>query len=103
MAWQGLANEFLQVPAVTRTYTAACVLTTAAVVSRGRWWGSAAVVTAPGGCQGYDWTLPHPHPAPLGWVGRGAVSKISWFRSSWNSSVPSSSTSTRTSCSGSSR
>ena len=33
MAWQGLATEFLQVPAVTRTYTAACVLTTAAVVS----------------------------------------------------------------------
>uniref|UniRef100_A0ABI8AG49 Derlin n=1 Tax=Felis catus TaxID=9685 RepID=A0ABI8AG49_FELCA len=31
MAWQGLAAEFLQVPAVTRTYTAACVLTTAAV------------------------------------------------------------------------
>uniref|UniRef100_A0A2K6MBN9 Derlin n=1 Tax=Rhinopithecus bieti TaxID=61621 RepID=A0A2K6MBN9_RHIBE len=34
MAWQGLAAEFLQVPAVTRAYTAACVLTTAAVVSR---------------------------------------------------------------------
>lgn len=34
MAWQGMATEFLQVPAVTRTYTAACVLTTAAVVSR---------------------------------------------------------------------
>ncbi|KAF4011548.1 hypothetical protein G4228_003524 [Cervus hanglu yarkandensis] len=34
MAWQGLATEFLQVPAVTRTYTAACVLTTAAVVWR---------------------------------------------------------------------
>uniref|UniRef100_A0A8D0SJS3 Derlin n=1 Tax=Sus scrofa TaxID=9823 RepID=A0A8D0SJS3_PIG len=31
MAWQGLAAEFLQVPAVTRTYTTACVLTTAAV------------------------------------------------------------------------
>ncbi|KAM9055461.1 derlin-3 isoform 1-T3 [Megaptera novaeangliae] len=31
MAWQGMATEFLQVPAVTRTYTAACVLTTAAV------------------------------------------------------------------------
>lgn len=54
MAWQGLATEFLQVPAVTRTYTAACVLTTAAVVSREPPWGSAAVVTAPGGCQGYD-------------------------------------------------
>nr|XP_042090813.1 derlin-3 isoform X5 [Ovis aries] len=51
MAWQGLATEFLQVPAVTRTYTAACVLTTAAVVSREPPWGSAAVVTAPGGCQ----------------------------------------------------
>lgn len=34
MAWQGMAAEFLQVPAVTRAYTAACVLTTAAVVSR---------------------------------------------------------------------
>ncbi|XP_033693232.1 derlin-3 isoform X2 [Tursiops truncatus] len=32
MAWQGVATEFLQVPAVTRTYTAACVLTTAAVL-----------------------------------------------------------------------
>ncbi|XP_073860246.1 derlin-3 isoform X9 [Macaca fascicularis] len=32
MAWQGLAAEFLQVPAVTRAYTAACVLTTAAVL-----------------------------------------------------------------------
>ncbi|XP_073079068.1 derlin-3 isoform X2 [Manis javanica] len=31
MAWQGLATEFLQVPAVTRAYTAACVVTTAAV------------------------------------------------------------------------
>ncbi|XP_015355824.1 derlin-3 isoform X4 [Marmota marmota marmota] len=31
MALQGLAAEFLQVPAVTRAYTAACVLTTAAV------------------------------------------------------------------------
>ncbi|XP_037679518.1 derlin-3 isoform X3 [Choloepus didactylus] len=31
MAWRGLAAEFLQVPAVTRVYTAACVLTTAAV------------------------------------------------------------------------
>ncbi|XP_032165412.1 derlin-3 isoform X8 [Mustela erminea] len=34
MAWQGLMAEFLQVPAVTRAYTAACVLTTAAVVWR---------------------------------------------------------------------
>ncbi|XP_037679517.1 derlin-3 isoform X2 [Choloepus didactylus] len=32
MAWRGLAAEFLQVPAVTRVYTAACVLTTAAVL-----------------------------------------------------------------------
>ncbi|XP_042522093.1 derlin-3 isoform X1 [Dipodomys spectabilis] len=32
MAWQGMAAEFLQVPAVTRAYTAACVLTTAAVL-----------------------------------------------------------------------
>ncbi|XP_032731901.1 derlin-3 isoform X6 [Lontra canadensis] len=34
MAWQGLMAEFLQVPAVTRAYTSACVLTTAAVVWR---------------------------------------------------------------------
>lgn len=33
MAGQRLAAGFLQVPAVTRAYTAACVLTTAAVVS----------------------------------------------------------------------
>lgn len=33
MAWHGLTAEFLQVPVVTRAYTAACVLTTAAVVS----------------------------------------------------------------------
>lgn len=33
MAWEGLAAEFLQVPTVTRAYTAACILTTAAVVS----------------------------------------------------------------------
>nr|XP_042122296.1 derlin-3 isoform X2 [Peromyscus maniculatus bairdii] len=32
MAGQGLAAGFLQVPAVTRAYTAACVLTTAAVL-----------------------------------------------------------------------
>ncbi|XP_023384070.1 derlin-3 isoform X1 [Pteropus vampyrus] len=31
MAWEGLAAEFLQVPTVTRAYTAACILTTAAV------------------------------------------------------------------------
>uniref|UniRef100_A0A7N4NIX7 Derlin n=1 Tax=Sarcophilus harrisii TaxID=9305 RepID=A0A7N4NIX7_SARHA len=31
MAQRGLAAEFWQVPAVTRAYTAACVLTTAAV------------------------------------------------------------------------
>ncbi|XP_075390167.1 derlin-3 [Tenrec ecaudatus] len=31
MAWQGVAAEFLQVPTVTRAYTAACILTTAAV------------------------------------------------------------------------
>ncbi|XP_066871835.1 derlin-3 isoform X3 [Kogia breviceps] len=43
MAWQGMAAEFLQVPAVTRTYTTACVLTTAAVVSRaGGSWSSSA-------------------------------------------------------------
>lgn len=39
MAWQGLMAEFLQVPAVTRAYTAACVLTTAAVVSWLDGWG----------------------------------------------------------------
>ncbi|KAM8818443.1 derlin-3 isoform 2-T2 [Rhynchonycteris naso] len=32
MAWQGLAAEIQQVPAVTRAYTAACVVTTAAVL-----------------------------------------------------------------------
>lgn len=69
MAWQGLATEFLQVPAVTRTYTAACVLTTAAVVSREPRWGSAAVVTAPGGCQGYDWTPPPPRSPRVGGSG----------------------------------
>ncbi|KAM6156102.1 derlin-3 [Rhynchocyon petersi] len=31
MVWRGLMAEFLQMPAVTRAYTAACVLTTAAV------------------------------------------------------------------------
>ncbi|ELW72602.1 Derlin-3 [Tupaia chinensis] len=44
MAWQGLTAEFLQVPAVTRAYTAACVLPPAAVVS-GR---GVAMVTVPG-------------------------------------------------------
>lgn len=40
MAGQGLAAGFLQVPTVTRAYTTACVLTTAAVVSgpAGRAW-----------------------------------------------------------------
>ncbi|XP_064322703.1 derlin-2-like isoform X3 [Phalacrocorax carbo] len=33
MAYQGFAQEYLGMPAVTRTYTTACVLTTAAVVS----------------------------------------------------------------------
>lgn len=46
MAWQGMATEFLQVPAVTRTYTAACVLTTAAVVSRAGGRVGIAMVTA---------------------------------------------------------
>nr|CAG32744.1 hypothetical protein RCJMB04_34k12 [Gallus gallus] len=31
MAYQGLAQEYLGMPAVTRAYTTACVLTTAAV------------------------------------------------------------------------
>lgn len=37
MAYQGFAQEYLGMPAVTRAYTTACVLTTAAVVSGG--WG----------------------------------------------------------------
>uniref|UniRef100_A0A674H086 Derlin n=1 Tax=Taeniopygia guttata TaxID=59729 RepID=A0A674H086_TAEGU len=36
MAYQGFAQEYLGMPAVTRAYTTACVLTTAAVVSGGR-------------------------------------------------------------------
>lgn len=43
MAWEGLAAEFLQVPTVTRAYTAACILTTAAVVSRLGGWGIAVI------------------------------------------------------------
>ncbi|XP_050025393.1 derlin-2 isoform X1 [Dermacentor andersoni] len=35
MALRMLTQEFMQVPVITRTYTAACVLTTAAVVSSG--------------------------------------------------------------------
>ncbi|XP_030074343.1 derlin-3 [Microcaecilia unicolor] len=31
MAYRGLAQEYMQIPAVTRTYTTACVITTAAV------------------------------------------------------------------------
>lgn len=53
MAWQGLAAEFLQVPVVTRAYTAACVLTTAAVVSRPGGWG-VAIVTGWECRHGYD-------------------------------------------------
>lgn len=33
MAYQTLQQEYLQIPVVTRAYTTACVLTTAAVVS----------------------------------------------------------------------
>lgn len=36
MAYQTFRQEYLQVPPVTRAYTTACVLTTAAVVSAGR-------------------------------------------------------------------
>lgn len=64
MAWQGMATEFLQVPAVTRTYTAACVLTTAAVVSRAGGWVSPWL--QPWGCHGYGWTTPPPPPPPAG-------------------------------------
>ncbi|KAF5923059.1 hypothetical protein HPG69_016525, partial [Diceros bicornis minor] len=48
MAWGGLVADFLQVPAVTRAYTAACMPTTAAMVSRA---GGlvVAMVTARGG------------------------------------------------------
>lgn len=35
MAYQTLQQEYLQIPVVTRAYTTACVLTTAAVVSKG--------------------------------------------------------------------
>lgn len=34
MAYQSLRLEYLQIPPVSRAYTTACVLTTAAVVSR---------------------------------------------------------------------
>lgn len=90
MAGQRLAADFLQVPAVTRAYTAACVLTTAAVVS-GPGGRGGAMVTVPGRSEG--------------------VRDVACFRgltrspshSSWSSSAPSSSTSTLTWCSGSSR
>lgn len=36
MAYQTLQQEYLQIPVVTRAYTTACVLTTAAVVRKGR-------------------------------------------------------------------
>lgn len=52
MAWRGLAAEFLQVPAVTRAYTAACVLTTAAVVSLPGGKGVATVTAEGGGVPG---------------------------------------------------
>lgn len=60
MAWQGLAAEFLQVPAVTRAYTTACVLTTAAVVSL--LGGGATLWLQPreGGHHGYGW-IPGQH------------------------------------------
>lgn len=64
MAWQGLAAEFLQVPAVTRAYTTACVLTTAAVVSLLGGWGDTTVTAQGGGHHGYSWIpgqyLTHP-------------------------------------------
>lgn len=47
MAYQGLAQEYLGMPAVTRAYTTACVLTTAAVVRAG---GAGAGVLCWGGC-----------------------------------------------------
>lgn len=34
MAYQTLQQEYLQIPVVTRAYTTACVLTTAAVVRK---------------------------------------------------------------------
>lgn len=36
MAYQTLQQEYLQIPVVTRAYTTACVLTTAAVVRKGK-------------------------------------------------------------------
>lgn len=47
MAYQGLAQEYLGMPAVTRAYTTACVLTTAAVVRAG---GAGTGVLCWGGC-----------------------------------------------------
>uniref|UniRef100_A0A5F8HKC6 Derlin n=1 Tax=Monodelphis domestica TaxID=13616 RepID=A0A5F8HKC6_MONDO len=75
MAQRGLAAEFWQVPAVTRAYTSACVLTTAAVVRP-----APACPPAPAPAPGL---LAPPNPA------------LSCPRSSWSSSPPSSSTSTR--------
>ena len=34
MAFQTLTHQFMQIPAVSRTYISACLLTTAAVVSK---------------------------------------------------------------------
>ena len=34
MAFQTITHEFMQIPAVSRTYLSACLLTTAAVVSK---------------------------------------------------------------------
>lgn len=90
MAGQGLAAGFLQVPAVTRAYTTACVLTTAAVVS------------GPGGRGGAGTTGPGRQEGVGALAGRRRLTR-SPSHSSWSSSAPSSSTSTRTWCSGSSR
>lgn len=52
MAYQGFAQEYLGMPAVTRAYTTACVLTTAAVVSGARGGGPGAAGRGPGLAEG---------------------------------------------------
>uniref|UniRef100_A0A7M4DZL6 Derlin n=1 Tax=Crocodylus porosus TaxID=8502 RepID=A0A7M4DZL6_CROPO len=59
MAYQGFAQEYMGIPAVTRAYTTACVLTTAAVVS----------VRAGRGGERADPTRPDPTHVPLAAAG----------------------------------
>lgn len=62
MAYQTFRQEYLQVPPVTRAYTTACVLTTAAVVS-----GAAPAALTPARAS----TDPPEGPAP--WAGGGGA------------------------------